>query len=370
MSSKRVTLKDVAAKAGVHQTTVSLAMRDHPRLPAATRERLQKLAREMGYRPDPMLSNLAAYRRITSDHPVLPTIGYIMDLKGESELQFTQARQLFLKAARERADELGYKLEVFRYSSGSRQSRHLDKVLLTRNITGLILGAFWEDKTDLELSWEHFSVIKIEMLPFNLRFDVVGNNQMHATRLAMEKVRQMGYHRVGMAVADHDEAHTRNLFSAGYFVGQTLFAPEDRVPILVFCGNNLNPDAREIARWATDNQVEVVISNWNELDDIFEQERQRSGYPKLVVHLDVDHFNSAKTGIVQNHEAVGRYAVERVTSLMSIHKRGMVDWPTMHLIDSFWREGEETGGRKAEVRGQRPEAGDQSGGGVAGGFKT
>jgi len=41
MNERRVTLADIARKAGVHVTTVSLAMRNHPRLPEKTRQRIQ-----------------------------------------------------------------------------------------------------------------------------------------------------------------------------------------------------------------------------------------------------------------------------------------------------------------------------------------
>ena len=38
----KATLQDVATRAGVHRTTVSLALRDHPRIPAATRARVKE----------------------------------------------------------------------------------------------------------------------------------------------------------------------------------------------------------------------------------------------------------------------------------------------------------------------------------------
>ena len=62
MLEKRTTMADIARKAGVHVTTVSLALRNHPRLPASTRERIQALAKELGYVPDPFLRALVTYR--------------------------------------------------------------------------------------------------------------------------------------------------------------------------------------------------------------------------------------------------------------------------------------------------------------------
>ncbi|MEE2524711.1 LacI family DNA-binding transcriptional regulator [Pseudarthrobacter sp. J75] len=48
---KRATILDVAAAAGVSRQTVTRAMNDMPGISQATRERVQKLAREIGYTP-------------------------------------------------------------------------------------------------------------------------------------------------------------------------------------------------------------------------------------------------------------------------------------------------------------------------------
>ena len=77
MEERRVTLADIAAKAAVHVTTVSLALRNHPRLPEATRQRIQALAEELGYRPDPMLRALVAYRGRAMDRRNTPTLAYV-----------------------------------------------------------------------------------------------------------------------------------------------------------------------------------------------------------------------------------------------------------------------------------------------------
>ena len=73
----RVTMTAVAKRAGVHTTTVSLALRNHPSLPVTTRERIQALAREMGYRPDPGLAALVAYRSRLNPPKHRQTLAYI-----------------------------------------------------------------------------------------------------------------------------------------------------------------------------------------------------------------------------------------------------------------------------------------------------
>eukprot|EP01035_Chromulina_nebulosa_P029894 gene29894-39673_t len=57
-----VTMKSIAAQAGVTQATVSMCLANNPRIPAATRERIQALAKKLGYQPNPYVSTLMRSR--------------------------------------------------------------------------------------------------------------------------------------------------------------------------------------------------------------------------------------------------------------------------------------------------------------------
>jgi DNA-binding LacI/PurR family transcriptional regulator len=49
---KRITIKDVAERAGVSHPTVSRAINDDPQISEATKERIRAIMKEMGYRPN------------------------------------------------------------------------------------------------------------------------------------------------------------------------------------------------------------------------------------------------------------------------------------------------------------------------------
>jgi DNA-binding LacI/PurR family transcriptional regulator len=59
---RRVTISDVAEKAGVSKTAVSFAFNSPDRLNAATATRIRDIAQELGYRPDPVARMLARRR--------------------------------------------------------------------------------------------------------------------------------------------------------------------------------------------------------------------------------------------------------------------------------------------------------------------
>lgn len=67
----RISLKDVAAAAGVSVSTASLALAGDARVAAATRERTVKAAQALGYVRDPLISGLASRRFRHAGKPIV-----------------------------------------------------------------------------------------------------------------------------------------------------------------------------------------------------------------------------------------------------------------------------------------------------------
>jgi DNA-binding LacI/PurR family transcriptional regulator len=53
-----VSIKDIAKAAGVSHSTVSRVLSDHPRISLETKERIRRLATEMGYSPNAVARSL------------------------------------------------------------------------------------------------------------------------------------------------------------------------------------------------------------------------------------------------------------------------------------------------------------------------
>lgn len=60
---KNPTIRDVAREAGVAPATASLALRNQPRLRKSICAKVQRVAAKMGYRPNPVVSQLLAQLR-------------------------------------------------------------------------------------------------------------------------------------------------------------------------------------------------------------------------------------------------------------------------------------------------------------------
>jgi LacI family fructose operon transcriptional repressor len=87
-ASKPIKLQDIADRAGVCRATVSLALRNHPSLPLVTRTRIQDLARELGYRPHPLVAALMTYKRaLRSPEPTGTTIAFVLNFSSRGPWQ-------------------------------------------------------------------------------------------------------------------------------------------------------------------------------------------------------------------------------------------------------------------------------------------
>jgi hypothetical protein len=126
---RRVTLHDVARRAGVSQPTVSLVLGNHPtaRIAPGTRERVLEAARALGYRPNVVARSLVRGRSYTLG-VLVPDLAnpFFADVVAGAERV---------------ASEAGYALLLCGEGSDpARAAAHLD-TLLGRQIDGIILDA-------------------------------------------------------------------------------------------------------------------------------------------------------------------------------------------------------------------------------------
>jgi DNA-binding LacI/PurR family transcriptional regulator len=120
-----VRLKDIAARAGVSVMTVSKALRDASDISAASKERIKRLAREMGYVPDSMAQSLRS--RTTK------VIGLIVPAMTNPTL----ARVVL--GIEERAHDLGYDLLLAQTLNRPEREENVLRRFISRRVDGLLI---------------------------------------------------------------------------------------------------------------------------------------------------------------------------------------------------------------------------------------
>jgi LacI family transcriptional regulator len=333
-------MQDVARAAGVHQTTVSLALRNDSRLPEQTRKRVREIAEKIGYRPDPMLAALNFYRASRHAVKAPPTMAFLVNFRDRAEMSAYHAHEAFLHGAQLQAEQLGYRLEPFFIGHDPHAGRRLDRILRTRGINGVIGAAFADTFKAFELSWEHYSAVLIDSQQLRLPLHTVSNHQQNITREAIARLQAAGYRRIGLVVGTLEENNLRNAFTAGYYVETAQQPSLQAVPPLVLDVRHNEQIAGPVSEWIRRHDVEVVISNWNNIRDSLRLTTLRVPGDVVVVSLDVMPDSGVRCGMKQNHVIVGRRAVEQLAIQMRSHQRGLVEAPNTTLIEGEWVPGD------------------------------
>ena len=249
----RITLKMIAAKAGVHFTTVSLALKDHPSLPEATRQRIKDVAAEMGYVRDPMLSALIAYRtnnHLQVKHGVLAWVDMWPNAGGARE---TYAE--LWQGAFERAQQLGWKLESFHPVHSGISLPQCSRILRARGIQGVIISPLDWDQNSVEFEWPWFSAVTPSHTLVAPRLHRIVTHQAHNMRVLCQKFHSLGYRRPGLALKAHRQAINQNWFHT--FVG---FQYEQGDPAGIIPPLVQQPfDGPAFLNWFRQHQPDVLI---------------------------------------------------------------------------------------------------------------
>lgn len=339
MAIHRISQKDIAQRAGVHVTTVSLALRDSPRLPKETRERLQQLAREMDYEPDPMLSALTAYRKRVQMPHYQGTLAWLDNTKHRSATPASRSSFGYWEGALERCKELGYKLEEF-LTSDTPLSR-LSGVLKARNISTILLPPQPRHLSHINFDWANFSAVSFGFSLARPRLHLVTNAQYHAARLATRTARSYGYRRIGFTTLHSVELRTDLNCSSGYLAEQRLGGRE-AIPIFEFDdqqGTTRRHFARDFKKWFRAFKPDAIISLDRDVNAMLTTMGVGPGACGFAF-LDLHRNESGDiAGVHQNGRMIGRTAVDFLVDMSHRNERGIPQTPLRVLVEGLWRDG-------------------------------
>ena len=353
-SHRRVTLTDIAKRAEVHVTTVSLALRNHPRLPEKTRLRIQKLAKEMDYQPDPILQALVAYRGKVMERRNPPTLAYVTNWDTKYGWKETTAHPQFFQGAEAKAQELGFKLDHFWMGEPGLSHTRMSKILQARGITGVIIASHRRaSDVDLHFDWSGFSAVKIEYFPHQPELHQVNNDHCSIMRLAMQRAEDHGYKRIGAVMHRGWNHAVDHHWNAGLLISQDFHPPEERIPIHLFpdadqvddwmseTKSDVVADTAKFRQWYEKYQPQVIISKRSFIQPCLDAMGLKIPDDLAFIDLFLEEHEQDGTvaGVRQNHHAVGELAIEILAGQLHYHKFGIPEIPTRTQVEGTWFDG-------------------------------
>ena len=341
MHKKRVTIYDIADKLGVSQTTVALALRNSHRISEVRRKQVQRLAAEMGYEPDPLMSVLASYRAQIHPAKIQSAIAWINHWEQPERLRGEHREfDAYWRGAQAAAKRHGYRLDELRWEADY-SARRFEQILLTRAIRGVLIPPHRTTPDWGQFDWQKFSVIRFGLSVPSPDSHLVTSDQQRAVVMALKQISSYGYKRIGLIVPDKLDQKIGGNYSGGFYAAQKLFSVPGIHSLFLTdeaMSKRQPSHAREKLRvWMTKAKPDAILT----ADPAVPQFLGELGYsiPKDVAVAGTGIDVPVDAGIDQHSEAIGGMAVEMLIAQINLNERGEPADPARILIESRWRDG-------------------------------
>lgn len=343
-----ISMREIAATAGVSVSAVSLALRNSPKVSEERRREILAIAERLGYRRDPRISELMEHLRMARAQRAPSRVAVVIPELTVEQLQHYPPILGLLAGVRAVADLAGFGVDCFHLAESGMSCARLRTILLARGIKGLVVAPFASGVATLDFDFEGFCAATAGYSITAPRLHRACPNYLQMMDEILERCTELGYRRVGLVMTYGEGGIGHKLFTSAFLFYQTKIAPAARIPILF--KPDISPD--NLRTWLHNHHPDVVIS----AASVF---RLLRGIGKRIpedigfASIDVSEPPAHASGADHRYLLVGREALKLVLTNLNLNLTGVPTDPKVVLVDSHWREGS-TLRPKAGVR-RRPQ---------------
>ncbi|WP_124727447.1 LacI family DNA-binding transcriptional regulator [Staphylospora marina] len=309
---KKVTIKELAEKAGVSITTVSRALNGYKDINPKTKARILRLAEEMDYQPSGIARSLVTKKS--------RTLGLIV-------LDFTRSRRghhfLFdiIYGVNDRAADLGYDVVLAAGSPHRPQGISYMELCRRRQLDGVILlGAKFQDPYLHEVLEASIPCVLIDIPLTAERCSFVSVDNVKAAKLAVEHLIGLGHRRIGF-INGHEDAYVSRLRLQGY--RETM--REAGLEEAVFHGNFEEESGTTGIHHLLENHPDLTAvfcaSDWMAIGAVNGLKRMNRSIPRDLAVVGFDDIELARyvsPSLTTVHQPRYRFGLEAVNALVRL----------------------------------------------------
>jgi len=336
---KSITLPDIARAAGVSTMTVSRALRDAPRVAVATRQRILKIARELGYQPDPHLSRMMSMVRDRKTTRFRAVIAVIREYVPGDGLLGPSYQYVPIEDIRHRAAGHGYEVEEFHLGKDGLTPQRLRTILESRGIDSVIVSPQSIQLPCSRFDYSGFAAVTFGNAMNSPALHMCAGNMTLGIQTAADQLSARGYRRIGVAVTNWIVNRSQFGYSGGLFHWQLSLPAENRVPLLLFPDNDISRGEAAFTAWMQQHTPDALIT----FDTHVPGWLKNMGLeiPRDIGFVAHDWTPKMKqfAGIYQRRDHLAAAAVDLIVTQLSQHERGIPEVPRQIMTPPQWVDG-------------------------------
>lgn len=322
----RPTIRNLASEAGLSAATISLALRDDPRIRPETIARVKALAAARGYHADPVVAEGLSRARRRDFYR--ETVAWLMDRPpGEQPW----IGELFA-GAEERARRFGYQIEYFPVDFGRREAlRRLVRVWKARGVRGALLGPLRNALVDPPLPWDDFSWVAIGHSLVSPALHRVGRDYDKDIDLALSLLHARGCRRPGFV----DDAEVHHLMR-GPLLRASLVYYHDSGQSFPDAFHTVDMAKPEVfARWLKKNRPDSLVMGIGFEGRYDAIHRQIAHLPQVELSPPF-HLAGPKEGFIPSYASMGASAIGMLHRALTSDEKGVPLNERTMIVSSRW----------------------------------
>lgn len=327
-------LGQIAQQAGVSRAAVSMALRNHPRIPEATRQRIQSIAAKLGWRPNPLLAEAMSAIRAGQPPAERVTLAYITAHAKRDAWRRVPFFRRCHEGAAARAAGAGYQLEHFWLGEADGHAARLGDILYARGIVGVLIAPLPEPAA-LDLQWSRFAAAAVAYTLTEPRLHRAADNHCASARVAVARLHATGRRRIGLALGASYERRVHGLWSAGYLWQTHELGIEDQT--LLHRPSELTENT--FIAWVRRTKPDAILGTDVRLLGWL----RGAGYSLpgdiAFASLDLPDADGSVAGVYQDAFGIGACAVDLLAGQLLRHERGLPEKPRTLIVDGRWCDG-------------------------------
>jgi DNA-binding LacI/PurR family transcriptional regulator len=334
--SAYVTQRHVAKRAGVHQTTVSLVLRNHPSVPQETRERVLAAVKQLGYKRHPFLAALMSSRMRLTSGTRNSTLAFLTDFDSRDRWKESPTAMEMFEGARTRAQELGFRIEVHWLNDPRIGPKRLADILKARNIHGLLLAPTHLPRGFFAFDFSAFSVVGLGVSSETSSLLSVAHDHFNGMRRALAQCAAAGHTRVGVALTMEANQFVKDKWLAAY----SLDTGTGKKLARISAWQQQPFESKAFQTWLQKNEVQAVVGTFN---DKFPAALAAMGYDVpgelALVSLSLTSMDRRHAGIYQRSSTIGARAVDLAVAALNHNQSGLLPMRQVMQIEGEWHDG-------------------------------
>jgi LacI family transcriptional regulator len=338
---KRTSMTDIAKAAGLSKNAVSLALRNDPQIPAATRARVAALALKMGYERNPALGHVMSMMRRKGFSGTLGTIALFNANQAPDAFTRHPTIPSYVKGCTDRAGLLGYALDTFWLYEKKMTGERLREILESRGVIGaIIVGMMRENRlpTFIMPVIDNFPCVVTGVRTRGPALSFASVDHHIVTLRAYERALALGYKRPGLVLDAQIDELVEHRFSAGYLTGQALVPPENRLrPFTNFQAGRETPPG--FGEWLEKEKPDVIFTLYNGVRRWVESAGREVPRDIGLIQLEWRESSPDWAGMNQHNDISGAVALDMLVTMIHNGEKGVPPFPRATLVGPTWVNG-------------------------------